>query len=192
MRKSNYNFILKPSNVGEFIKRINKLISITGCLSEQTIYHSKEISNIIKKFDSKTFKSYLNVLESQKGFLLKDKISFDTYPSTVGNMERYDCFNEWNKAEGIIIRIHYDACLVYYWGQKFNFTSTEIKTIGNCKIEKYQKRTHRKSTTIFKIFDDIEYAKNVIYYEELYAKDYYDSMLNDSDLEELLQLDFEI
>jgi hypothetical protein len=100
-------------------------------------------------------------------------------------MERYDYFNEWKKAEGIIIRIHFDACITFYWGQKFKFTPTQIKTVGCPKIPikfhkiKSLKNTKRKSSTIFNIFSNIDLADKSVALEENLAQDYYDSLASE-------------
>lgn len=163
------NFILQPSNVGEFIKRFNRLLNVTGYLSDQTFYNNKkELNNILNISDKRNFL----VIKSIKSYFDKNKFELDTYPSTISKELNF------HNSEGLILRHHFDACSVYYWRQKFKMTPTQIKTIGCVKIPKYKKQSFSGST-IIQIESNIDKANNEIMYAELCAKQYYDDMYND-------------
>lgn len=164
------NFILQPSNVGEFVKRFNKLLNVTEFLSVQTFYNRNEVNNI---FISMGKKNEL-VLKSIKSYFDKNKFEVDTYPSSI-NKSKLNFLN----SEGIILRHHFDACSVYYWGQKFRFTPTQIKTIGYVKMSKFFKS--QAGSTIIQIESDVDKAKNEIEYSELSAKQYYADIMDDID-----------
>ena len=177
MKKSNYNFTLNPSTAGEFIKRFNRLLNVTSCLSAETVFYTKGLDKILPNS-----KSYINIKKSYPFYLIQGKMSYDTYPAQILGYINLS-YNDFNQSEGIIIRINLDSCICFYWGQKFKFTPVQIKTVGTAKVENYRKKTNRKSTTTFSIFHDVEKANKRNETDDYYSKMYYEDCLSGWDNE---------
>jgi len=168
-----HNFILKKDNVHIFKQRFEKMLNKTSLLQINGYYiGARKIAHLTEHFEDELSLAK-PVLQTITSFFLKGKTSFDTY----------------GKDEGLIIRMHKDACMVLFYGQKLRITSNRIYIIGDKDkwFTKYSKNNYKKLTIIQSSFD-IKKASERIKREEFTADAYYESLDDDygSDFEDTI------
>ena len=131
LKKMKANFRLDKNNYGEFLKRLNRMMAITGSLVFRSEYTgAKKIHTMLRGYCVslltptvvKTIPHYLN-----KGY------EFDSYPSN----------GVIKDGEGLILGFNTDSCIVFYWGQRFHFSPNKIVAIGDVY---YPERVKYKSS----------------------------------------------
>jgi len=159
-----HNFILKKDNVHIFKQRFEKMLNKTNLLQVNGYYiGARKIAHLTKNFEDELSLAK-PVLQTITSYFLKGKTSFDIY----------------GKDEGLIIRMHKDACMVLFYGQKLRITSNRIYIIGDKDkwVTKFSKHNYKKLTVLQSSFD-IKEAKEQINWAEFTADAYYASLDED-------------
>jgi len=168
------NFILTPDTVHLFMKRFTKLLSVTGMVEEYSYWNGRQkVRGMLEKMGIGNH-FILPVTKTCSSFIDKDTYSYDSYPA----------MQKIGTGKGLIIRINSDSCIVIGWRSKIKMTPNRMILLSNTYMPLYYKCG---ATSIFRITTDVSRGKYRNQYEEMYAKEYWDSIKDDM-LEDLIQI----
>lgn len=153
-------FILQKSNVGEFIKRFNRLIGVTGALKSKGEYKGrKAVYKALKGFGIKD-PFILPVLNTTDGYILDELVTFEI------NLESLN-----GKKGCLIIRPNSSSAYIIEFGTKIRFTPTHISwnTINHFG-DGY--------TTTLSQHSNVENAKQRLKYEDEMDRQYWEDQMD--------------